>query len=158
MGIFKAFAEHEPETVLYGVEAAGLGLDTGQHSATLTRGRVGVLHGARSYVLCDDAGQILEAHSVSAGLDYPGVGPEHAWLKDSERAEYVAVTDAEALAAFHEMCRLEGIIPALESAHAVAHAMKIAPGLPKSAILLVNLSGRGDKDMHTVASRAGIEI
>ncbi len=157
MGLFYPYIAYE-EVRLIGVEAAGEGIATGRHAASLVAGKPGVLHGNRTYLLQDENGQIMETHSVSAGLDYPGVGPEHAWLKDSERAEYVAVTDAEALAAFHEMCRLEGIIPALESAHAVAHAMKIAPGLPKSAILLVNLSGRGDKDMHTVASRAGIEI
>ena len=119
---------------------------------------VGVLHGNRTYLLQDGNGQITETHSVSAGLDYPGVGPEHAWLKDSKRAEYVAITDEEALAAFHELCRSEGIIPALESAHAVAQAMKMAPGMKKDAILLVNLSGRGDKDMHTVADRAGLKF
>ena len=117
-----------------------------------------MLHGNRTYLLQDENGQITETHSVSAGLDYPGVGPEHAWLKDNGRAEYVAVTDEDALQAFHAMCRSEGIIPALESAHAVAHAMKIAPSMPKSAVLLVNLSGRGDKDMHTVAQRSGIQF
>ena len=157
MGIFYPYIPRE-EVRLIGVEAAGEGIETGKHAASLVAGRPGVLHGNRTYLLQDANGQIMETHSVSAGLDYPGVGPEHAWLKDSERAEYVAVTDNEALNAFHEMCRLEGIIPALESAHAVAHAMKIAPALPKSAILLVNLSGRGDKDMHTVAQRSGIEL
>jgi tryptophan synthase beta chain len=157
MGIFYPYIPRE-EVRLIGVEAAGEGIETGKHAASLVAGRPGVLHGNRTYLLQDANGQIMETHSVSAGLDYPGVGPEHAWLKDSERAEYVAVTDNEALSAFHEMCRLEGIIPALESAHAVAHAMKIAPTLPKSAILLVNLSGRGDKDMHTVAQRSGIEL
>jgi tryptophan synthase beta chain len=157
MGIFYPYIPHEA-TRLIGVEAAGEGLDTGRHAASLCAGKPGVLHGNRTYLLQDANGQIIETHSISAGLDYPGVGPEHAWLKDSERAEYVAVTDNEALGAFHEMCRLEGIIPALESAHAVAHAMKIAPMLPKTAILLVNLSGRGDKDMHTVAQRSGIEF
>jgi tryptophan synthase beta chain len=157
MGIFYPYIAYEA-TRLVGVEAAGEGLETGKHAASLCAGKPGVLHGNRTYLLQDANGQILETHSISAGLDYPGVGPEHAWLKDSERAEYVAVTDAEALAAFHEMCHLEGIIPALESAHAVAQAMKMAPGLPKDAILLVNLSGRGDKDMHTVAQRSGIEI
>ena len=117
-----------------------------------------MLHGNRTYLLQDANGQITETHSVSAGLDYPGVGPEHAWLKDSKRAEYVAVTDDDALAAFHALCRTEGIIPALESAHAVAHAMKLAPSMPKDAILLVNLSGRGDKDMHTVAERSGKKL
>ncbi|HYX67108.1 MAG TPA: pyridoxal-phosphate dependent enzyme, partial [Burkholderiales bacterium] len=129
-----------------------------RHAASLCAGKPGVLHGNRTYLLQDANGQITETHSVSAGLDYPGVGPEHAWLKDAGRAEYVAVTDAEALEAFHALARKEGILPALESAHAVAYAMKIAPTLPKEAILLVNLSGRGDKDMHTVASRSGIEL
>jgi tryptophan synthase beta chain len=155
MGIFYPYIKHE-KTRLIGVEAAGDGLATGRHAASLCAGRPGVLHGNRTYLLQDENGQITETHSVSAGLDYPGVGPEHAWLKDSGRAEYVAVTDEEALQAFHAMCRSEGIIPALESAHAVAHAMKIAPSMPKSAVLLVNLSGRGDKDMHTVAERSGI--
>src|SRR5712671_1243469 len=143
---------------LIGVEAAGHGLESGKHAATLTAGRPGVLHGNRTYLLQDEHGQIIETHSISAGLDYPGVGPEHAWLKDDGRAEYVSVTDEDALHAFHAMCRSEGIIPALESAHAVAHAMKIAPSMPKSAVLLVNLSGRGDKDMHTVAQRSGLEF
>ncbi|HEY6820936.1 MAG TPA: tryptophan synthase subunit beta [Burkholderiales bacterium] len=157
MGIFYPYIPHEA-TRLVGVEAAGEGLASGRHAASLCAGKPGVLHGNRTYLLQDENGQITETHSISAGLDYPGVGPEHAWLKDSERAEYVAVTDDEALHAFHEMCRLEGIIPALESAHAVAQAMKMAPTLPKSAMLLVNLSGRGDKDMHTVAQRSGIEF
>jgi len=156
MGIF--FPYIKTPTRLIGVEAAGEGLQTGRHAASLCAGRPGVLHGNRTYLLQDANGQIIETHSVSAGLDYPGVGPEHAWLKDNGRAEYVAVTDAEALKAFHAMCRSEGIIPALESAHAVAHAMKIAPSMPKSSILLVNLSGRGDKDMHTVAERSGIQF
>ena len=143
---------------LIGVEAAGEGLATGKHAASLCAGRPGVLHGNRTYLLQDVNGQITETHSISAGLDYPGVGPEHAWLKDSKRAEYVAVDDADALKAFHELCRTEGIIPALESAHAVAHAMKIAPSMAKDAILLVNLSGRGDKDMHTVAERMGLRF
>jgi tryptophan synthase beta chain len=157
MGIFYPYIKHE-KVRLIGVEAAGEGLATGRHAASLCVGRPGVLHGARSYLLHDANGQITETHSVSAGLDYPGVGPEHAWLKDNGRAEYVAVTDEEALQAFHAMCRSEGIIPALESAHAVAYAMKIAPSMPKSAVLLVNLSGRGDKDMHTVAERSGIKF
>lgn len=143
---------------LVGVEAAGDGLDTGRHSASLTAGRPGVLHGNRTYLLQDEDGQIIETHSVSAGLDYPGVGPEHAWLKDTARAEYVGITDAEALEAFHKLCRLEGIIPALESSHALAYAAKLAPTLPKDKILLVNLSGRGDKDMHTVAERSGLQF
>jgi tryptophan synthase beta chain len=157
MGIFYPYIEHE-KVRLIGVEAAGEGLASGRHAASLCAGRPGVLHGNRTYLLQDRNGQIIETHSVSAGLDYPGVGPEHAWLKDKGRAEYVAVTDADALAAFQELCRREGIIPALESAHAVAHAMKLAATLPKDAILLVNLSGRGDKDMHTVAQRAGIAL
>ena len=157
MGIFHPYIE-ESSVRLIGVEAAGHGLESGKHAATLTAGKPGVLHGNRTYLLQDDHGQIIETHSISAGLDYPGVGPEHAWLKDSERAEYVAVTDEEALAAFHELCRSEGIIPALESAHAVAQAMKMAPKMKKSAILLVNLSGRGDKDMHTVAERSGKKL
>ena len=157
MGIFYPYIPHE-KTRLIGVEAAGEGLATGKHAASLVAGRPGVLHGNRTYLLQDANGQILETHSISAGLDYPGVGPEHAWLKDSGRAEYVAVTDAEALAAFHALARKEGILPALESAHAIAYAMKIAPTMSKDTILLVNLSGRGDKDMHTVAQRSGIEL
>jgi tryptophan synthase beta chain len=155
MGIFHAYLPDE-SVRLIGVEAAGEGLATGRHAASLCAGRPGVLHGNRTYLLQDANGQIIETHSISAGLDYPGVGPEHAWLKDTGRAEYVAVTDDEALKAFHELCRLEGIIPALESSHAVAHATRIAPTLDRDAILLVNLSGRGDKDMHTVAQRSGI--
>jgi len=141
---------------LIGVEAAGYGLETGRHSASLTAGRSGVLHGNRTYLLQDEDGQVIETHSISAGLDYPGVGPEHAWLKDSGRAEYATITDAEALQAFHDLCHYEGIIPALESSHALAHAAKLAPTLPADRILLVNLSGRGDKDMHTVAEKSGI--
>jgi tryptophan synthase beta chain len=129
---------------------------TGLHAASLTAGVPGVLHGNRTYLLQDDDGQIIETHSVSAGLDYPGVGPEHAWLKDIGRAEYQPIKDDEALKAFHDLCRLEGIIPALESSHAIAYAMKLAPTLAKDKILLVNLSGRGDKDMHTVAEKSGI--
>ena len=130
----------------------------GAHAASLTAGRPGVLHGNRTYLLQDDDGQILEAHSISAGLDYPGVGPEHCWLKDSGRAQYVAINDDEALAAFDALCRYEGIIPALESSHALAHAAKIAPTLGKDKILLVNLSGRGDKDINTVAKIKGITL
>ena len=155
MGIFHPYIPHE-NVRLIGVEAAGEGIATGRHSASLTAGRVGVLHGNRTYLLQDENGQIIETHSISAGLDYPGVGPEHAWLKDSGRAQYVSITDDEALAAFHNLCRLEGIIPALESSHAVAYAAKLAPTLSKDKILLVNLSGRGDKDMHTVAEKSGI--
>ena len=155
MGIFHPYIE-DKAVRLIGVEAAGHGLETGKHAATLTAGRPGVLHGNRTYLLQDDNGQIIETHSISAGLDYPGVGPEHSWLKDIGRAEYVSVTDDEALQAFHDLCRLEGIIPALESSHALAYAAKMAPRLPKEQILLVNLSGRGDKDMHTVAEKSGI--
>jgi tryptophan synthase beta chain len=157
IGIFHPFIPDE-SVRLIGVEAAGEGLESGKHAATLCAGRPGVLHGNRTYLLQDENGQIIETHSISAGLDYPGVGPEHAWLKESGRAEYVAITDEEALQAFHDLCRLEGIIPALESAHALAYAAKIAPRMSKDQILLVNLSGRGDKDMHTVAERSGIRI
>jgi tryptophan synthase beta chain len=150
MGIFHPYIPHET-TRLIGVEAAGEGLDSGKHSASLQRGSPGVLHGNRTYILQDENGQITETHSVSAGLDYPGVGPEHAWLKDSGRAEYVGVTDTEALAAFHYLCRIEGIIPALESSHALAYAMKLAPTMRTDQSILVNLSGRGDKDIGTVA-------
>jgi len=154
MGIFHAYVP-KADVRLVGVEAAGDGIETGRHAASLCAGRPGILHGNRTYLLQDANGQIIETHSVSAGLDYPGVGPEHAWLKDSGRAEYVSITDDEALAAFHACCRIEGIIPALESAHALAYATKLAPTLSKDRILLVNLSGRGDKDMATVAERAG---
>jgi tryptophan synthase beta chain len=157
MGIFYPYLGH-PGVRLVGVEAAGEGIATGHHAASLTAGRPGVLHGNRTYLLQDEDGQIIDTHSISAGLDYPGVGPEHAWLKDSHRAEYVDVTDAEALQAFHDLCRLEGIIPALESSHALAYAARLAPTLPKDQLLLVNLSGRGDKDMHTVAERSGINF
>jgi tryptophan synthase beta chain len=157
IGIFHPYIKHA-EVKLVGVEAAGDGIETGKHAASLTAGRPGVLHGNRTYLLQDDDGQIIETHSVSAGLDYPGVGPEHAWLKDSGRAQYVTITDAEALAVFHDCCRIEGIIPALESCHALAHAAKLAPTLPREAILLVNLSGRGDKDMNTVAERSGLKF
>jgi tryptophan synthase beta chain len=143
---------------LVGVEAAGYGVESGKHSASLTAGRPGVLHGNRTYLLQDENGQVIETHSISAGLDYPGVGPEHAWLKDSSRAEYVTITDAEALQAFHDLCRIEGIIPALESSHALAYAAKLAPALGQDKALLVNLSGRGDKDMHTVAEKSGIQF
>jgi tryptophan synthase beta chain len=157
MGIFYDYIPHA-DVKLVGVEAAGLGMDTGKHAASLTAGRPGVLHGNRTYLLQDANGQIIETHSISAGLDYPGVGPEHAWLKDCGRAQYATVTDTEALAAFHDLCRNEGIIPALESSHALAYAARIAPTLAKDQLLLVNLSGRGDKDMHTVAERAGIRF
>ena len=143
---------------LIGVEAAGKGIETQQHAATLSTGRPGVLHGNRTYLIQDENGQIVETHSISAGLDYPGVGPEHAWLKDCGRAEYVAITDNEALQAFHDLCRYEGIMPALESSHALAYAAKYAPTLPKDKLLLVNLSGRGDKDMATVAQMSGLSL
>ena len=154
MGIFHPYIPYE-HTRLIGVEAAGLGLDSGKHSASLTRGSPGVLHGNRTYLLQDANGQITETHSISAGLDYPGVGPEHAWLKDIGRAEYVGITDAEALSAFHRLCRTEGIIPALESSHAVAYAMKLAATMRPDQHILVNLSGRGDKDIGTVADLSG---
>jgi len=157
MGIFHPYLSHEG-VKLVGVEAAGEGIETGKHAASLSAGKVGVLHGNRTYVIQDENGQIQETHSVSAGLDYPGVGPEHAWLKDSGRASYVGVTDDEALAAFHTCCRIEGIIPALETAHALAEAARLASTLPKDRIILVNLSGRGDKDLNTVATQAGIEL
>jgi tryptophan synthase beta chain len=157
MGIFHPYLGHA-NVKLVGVEAAGEGLATGRHSASLTAGRPGVLHGNRTYLLQDEDGQIIETHSVSAGLDYPGVGPEHAYLKDSGRAQYETITDDEVLAAFHVCCRTEGIIPALESAHALAYAAKLAPTLPSDRILLVNLSGRGDKDMNTVAERSGLRF
>ncbi len=155
MGIFYPYIPHK-DVRLIGVEAGGHGLASGQHSASLTAGRPGVLHGNRTYLLQNEQGQIIETHSISAGLDYPGVGPEHAWLKDSGRAEYVVIDDDEALQAFHDLCHYEGIIPALESSHALAYATKLARTLPKDKVLLVNLSGRGDKDMHTVAENSGI--
>ena len=157
MGIFYPYIEHE-EVRLIGVEAAGQGLSTGKHAASLNAGSPGVLHGNRTYLLQDDNGQILETHSISAGLDYPGVGPEHAYLKGTGRAEYAAITDQEALAAFHRLCRTEGIIPALESSHAVAHAIKLAATMKPGQHLLVNLSGRGDKDIGTVADLSGAEF
>jgi tryptophan synthase beta chain len=157
IGIFHPFAGDE-SVRLIGVEAGGRGLDTPEHAASLTAGRPGVLHGARSYLLQDGDGQVIETHSISAGLDYPGVGPEHAYLKDSGRAEYVAITDAEALDAFGRLCRTEGIIPALEPAHAIAHALKLAPALPADRSVLINLSGRGDKDMGTVAQALKVTL
>ncbi|HEX7955274.1 MAG TPA: tryptophan synthase subunit beta, partial [Burkholderiales bacterium] len=157
IGAFYPYIE-DKDVRLIGVEAGGLGLASGKHAATLCAGKPGVLHGNRTYLIQDENGQIIETHSISAGLDYPGVGPEHAWLKDSGRAEYVAITDDEALDAFHALTRMEGIMPALESAHAVAHAMKLAPSLAKDKVLLVNLSGRGDKDMNTVAERSGLKL
>ena len=155
IGIFHAFLD-DAGVRLVGAEAAGEGITTGRHAASLSAGRVGVLHGNRTYVLCDDDGQVTETHSVSAGLDYPGVGPEHAFLKDTGRAEDVGVTDEEALAAFHQLARTEGILPALESSHALAQAVKLAREMPADGIVLCNLSGRGDKDVHTIAAREGL--
>ncbi len=157
IGLFHPFLD-DPDVRIIGVEAAGHGIETGKHAASLNAGEPGVLHGNRTYLLQDDDGQILEAHSISAGLDYPGIGPEHAWLRDSERVDYVAVTDQEALDAFQLCCKLEGIIPALEPAHALAEVIKIAPELPKDHILVMNMCGRGDKDVFTVAEALGVEI
>jgi tryptophan synthase beta chain len=157
MGIFYDYIPHA-NVRLIGVEAGGHGLATGKHAASLNAGKPGVLHGNRTYLLQDEHGQIVETHSISAGLDYPGVGPEHAWLKDSGRAEYVTIDDDQALQAFHDCCHYEGIIPALESCHALAYAAQIAPTMARDRILLVNLSGRGDKDMHTVAEKSGIKF
>jgi len=157
IGLFHAFL-NDAAVRMVGAEAAGEGLATGHHAASLAAGRPGILHGNRTYVLCDDNGQITETHSVSAGLDYPGVGPEHAFLKDVGRAEYVGVTDEEALAAFHLLCRQEGILAALESSHAVAQAIKLAREYPQDALILCNLSGRGDKDVHTIAAREQVAI
>ncbi len=157
MGIFHPFLD-EPTVRLIGVEAAGHGLDTEEHAASLSRGRPGVLHGNRTYLLQTEDGQIREAHSISAGLDYPGIGPEHAFLHDAGRAEYVGITDQEALDAFQLCCRTEGIIPALECAHAIAHIAKLAPTLPRDQIILMNLSGRGDKDIFTVAHHLGAAL
>ncbi|RDH88169.1 MAG: tryptophan synthase subunit beta [endosymbiont of Escarpia spicata] len=157
IGLFYPFLD-DTGVGIYGVEAAGDGLETGHHAAPLCAGQPGVLHGNRTYLMEDKDGQIIETHSISAGLDYPGVGPEHAWLKDTGRAQYVAITDEEALGAFHALTKIEGIIPALESSHALAYAAKLAPTMESDKIILVNLSGRGDKDMHTVAAREGIEI
>ena len=157
IGMFHPYVD-VPGVRMVGVEAGGDGVETGRHAAPLSAGRPGVLHGARMYLMQDADGQIIETHSISAGLDYPGVGPEHSYLKDIGRAEYVAATDTEALEAFHTLCRLEGIIPALESSHAVAHAMKMAAGMSPEQVILVNLSGRGDKDINTVGRLAGIEL
>ncbi|MDX1335184.1 MAG: tryptophan synthase subunit beta [Gammaproteobacteria bacterium] len=157
IGLFYPFLNDESVDI-YGVEAAGFGLDTGRHAAPLCAGKPGVLHGNRTYLMESADGQIIETHSVSAGLDYPGVGPEHAWLKDTGRAKYVAVTDEEAMQGFHALTRIEGIIPALESSHALAYAMKLAPTLPSDKKLLINLSGRGDKDINTVARLEGISL
>ncbi len=157
IGLFHAFLNDHAVRIV-GAEAAGEGIASGHHAASLSAGRPGVLHGNRTYLLCDDDGQITETHSISAGLDYPGVGPEHSFLKDTGRAEYRGITDTEALEAFHLLCRTEGILPALESSHAVAQAIKLARKLPKEGLVLCNLSGRGDKDVHTIAKREGIEI
>lgn len=157
IGLFYPFIDDE-SVKIYGVEAAGDGVETGRHSAPLCAGRPGVLHGNRTYLMADDDGEIIETHSISAGLDYPGVGPEHAWLKDTGRAEYVNITDDEAMGGFYALTKLEGIIPALESSHALAYAMKLAPTMAKDKIIIVNLSGRGDKDMHTVRMREGTEL
>lgn len=157
IGLFHAFL-NDRDVAIVGAEAAGEGIASGRHAASLAAGRPGVLHGNRTYVLCDDNGQITETHSVSAGLDYPGVGPEHAFLKDSGRASYVGVSDDEALAAFHELARTEGILAALESSHAIAQAMKMARDMSSEKLILVNLSGRGDKDVHTIAAREGIAL
>ena len=157
IGLFHPFL-NDTSVAIYGVEAAGEGLESGRHAAPLCAGRPGVLHGNRTYLMQDENGQIIETHSISAGLDYPGVGPEHAWLKESGRANYVAVTDQQALDAFHELTRREGIIPALESSHALAYAIELARGMGSDQIVLVNLSGRGDKDMHTVAALDGIKV
>ncbi len=157
IGLFHPFIDDE-SVKIYGVEAAGDGVETGHHSAPLCAGRPGVLHGNRTYLMADDDGEIIETHSISAGLDYPGVGPEHAWLKDIGRAEYVNITDDEALGGFYALTKLEGIIPALESSHALAYAMKLAPTMSKDQIIIVNLSGRGDKDMHTIRLKEGIEL
>ena len=157
IGLFHPFL-NDDGVQIYGVEAGGYGLETGKHAAPLSAGKPGVLHGNRTYLMEDADGQIIATHSVSAGLDYPGVGPEHAWLKDTGRAQYVAVTDDEAMAAFHAVTRTEGIIPALESSHALAYAAKLAPTLDQDRILVVNLSGRGDKDINTVARLAGITL
>ncbi|SKA86943.1 tryptophan synthase, beta chain [Clostridium sp. USBA 49] len=157
MGIFYPFIE-DKDVNLIGVEAAGLGLDTDKHAATINKGSLGVIHGMKTYVLQDEDGQIMPVYSISAGLDYPGVGPEHAYLKDTNRAEYVAVTDKEALEAFKELSLMEGIIPAIESSHAIAYTLKLAPKLSKDKIIIVNLSGRGDKDIDTVAKEMGVEL
>ena len=157
IGLFYPFLDDD-QVAMVGVEGGGDGLASGRHAAPLSAGRPGVLHGNRTYLMEDDDGQIIETHSISAGLDYPGVGPEHAWLKDSGRAKYVAITDDDALAGFHALTRIEGIIPALESSHALAYAAQLAPTMDKEQIIVVNLSGRGDKDIHTVAAREGITL
>ncbi len=157
MGLFHPFLDDSGVRII-GVEAAGRGIDSGEHAASLTGGRPGVLHGNRTYLLQDKEGQITEAHSISAGLDYPGIGPEHSWLKEKGRVEYVSATDDEAVEAFQLLCKIEGIIPALESSHALAHTLKLAPSLPKDNLLVMNLSGRGDKDVPQIAERLGVKI
>ncbi|HEC29706.1 MAG TPA: tryptophan synthase subunit beta [Gammaproteobacteria bacterium] len=157
IGLFYPFLDDKDVTI-YGVEAAGNGLDTGHHAAPLCAGRPGVLHGNRTYLMEDNDGQIIETHSISAGLDYPGVGPEHSWLKDIGRVQYVAINDDEALQAFHQLTRIEGIMPALESSHALAYAAKLAPTMGRDQVMIVNLSGRGDKDIHTVATLEGMTV
>lgn len=157
IGLFHPFLE-DTGVQMYGVEAGGDGIETGRHAAPLSAGRPGVLHGNRTYLMQDEAGQIIETHSVSAGLDYPGVGPEHSWLKDIKRVNYVSVTDAEALAAFRQLTQIEGIMPALESSHALAYVNKLAPTMRSDQRIIVNLSGRGDKDIHTIAGIDGITI
>jgi tryptophan synthase beta chain len=157
MGLFHPFLD-EPGIEIYGVEAAGRGLETGMHAASITGGAPGVLHGNRTYLLMDDDGQITEAHSISAGLDYPGIGPEHAWLNDVGRVKYVSATDEEAIAAFQLCCRLEGIIPALEPAHALAQVIKLAPDKPRDHLMVMNMCGRGDKDIFTVAEHLGVKL
>jgi tryptophan synthase beta chain len=157
IGLFHPFLD-DPDVAIHGVEAAGEGVETEHHAATLSKGTPGVLHGARSYLLQDSDGQVQEAHSISAGLDYPGVGPEHSWLKETGRVTYVSVTDAQALDAFQLTCRLEGIIPALESSHAIAHVMRIAPQMRADKVIVLGLSGRGDKDVFTVASALGEKL
>tara|TARA_Y100000588_G_scaffold391691_1_gene501072 strand:- start:2780 stop:3367 length:588 start_codon:yes stop_codon:yes gene_type:complete len=157
MGLFYPFLDEDGVRMI-GVEAAGKGIETGKHAASLAAGKTGVLHGNRTYLLQDDDGQITEAHSISAGLDYPGIGPEHSWLSDAGRVEYVSATDAEALAAFQLCSRLEGIIPALEPSHALAHVLKIAPDLPSDHVVIMNMCGRGDKDVFSVADSLGVVI
>ncbi len=157
IGLFHPFLS-DTQVKIFGVEGAGEGIETGKHAAPLCAGKMGVLHGNRTYLMSDENGQTIETHCISAGLDYPGVGPEHAWLKDINRAHYVAVTDEEALQAFHVLTKVEGIIPALESSHALAYAKKLAPTMAKDECILVNLSGRGDKDIHTVAGIEGITV
>jgi tryptophan synthase beta chain len=157
IGLFHPFLD-DSEVAMYGVEGGGYGIASGHHAAPLCAGAPGVLHGNRTYLMEDADGQITETHSISAGLDYPGVGPEHAWLKDSGRAQYVSVTDDEALQAFHDLTRIEGILPALESSHALAYAAKLAPTMSQDRVIILNLSGRGDKDIHTVAAHEGIEV